>query len=155
MSKTNQKTAVYNAVKSVVSFEDNDVVQLTKDEKSTVVSILVAGFEADEIELKNPQTDLKKYCGGLLNNWLRKDTRMNGGSAYVTKNPGSRAGSGDAMIKNLKLLKQKEGLTTEEIAKIDQAIADRLAIIKPKVEKKVDFNEIPAELLASLGLEIE
>ena len=155
MSKMTQKEAVYNAISEVKSFEDNDVVELTKDERATVRTMLVASFEADEIELKSPQDDLKKYCSGLINNWLRKDTRMNGGSAYVTKNPGSRAGAGDAMIKNLKLLKQKEGLTTEEIAKIDSAIADRLAVIKPKVEKKVDLNEIPAELLASLGLEIE
>jgi len=38
---------------------------------------------------------LRSYCSGLQSNWLRKDTRLNGGVKYVAKNPGSRAGSTD------------------------------------------------------------
>lgn len=140
----NQKEATYAAVKEVKDFEDGSKVTLTKDEKATVKEILVEGFEANEIELKSPQDDLNKYVNGLLNNWLRKDLRMNGNKEYETKHPGSRKGQGDAMVKNLRLLKKT---VTDEaaVAEIDAAITARLTEIKPAITKVIDPDAIPEE----------
>jgi hypothetical protein len=156
----NQKTGVYNAVKSITSFDDGFCVQLTKDEKATVIEIVCAGFESGEIEMSEKAKDkyigdtkLKSYVGGLVNNWLRKDTRMNGGDKYVTKNPGSRAGSGDTILKNLRLLKST--ITDEaKLESIDSAIDARMAEIATEKAKdvEIDFSTIDPELLKKLGL---
>ena len=141
----NQKTAVYSAISEVKSFEDFTKVELSKDEKATVKSILVAGFEAGEIELTRAQDDLNKYVNGLIGNWLRKDKRLNGGVKHEITNPGSRAGQGDAMVKNLRILLSQ---TEDETAKVDiqAAIDGRLATIKPATAAKVvDPNEIPED----------
>lgn len=141
----NQKTAVYEAIQSVKDFTDGDAVTLTKDEKTEVKSLLVTGFQNEEIELKSKQDDLNKYVNGLLNNWLRKDKRLNGGSAYKAKNPGSRTGQQDPQVKNLRLLKKT---VTDEtaIADIDAAIQARIAEIKPEKVITVDAEFIPADL---------
>ena len=147
-----QKEAVYNAIKEIKSFEDGSVVTLTKEEKKTVRDVLVEGFKNKTIELIKAQSDLPKYSSALLNNWMRKDTRMNGDVVYKTKNPGSRAGSQDVMIKNLRILKSNT-TDTNDIAKIEEAIQTRLLEIKPEAAKKVvDLNEIPRDLLESLGI---
>jgi len=142
----NQKEAVYNAIQEVKTFEDGSKVDLTKDEKSTVKAMLVTGFEEGKIELKSEQDDLGKYVNGLINNWLRKDTRMNGGTTYTCKNPGSRTGQQDPMIKNLRLLKKREGITESDLAEIDVAIAARLSEIKPaKAAQTIDVSALPEE----------
>ena len=140
----NQKTATYNAIKSVIDFEDNDKVTLTKDQKAAVKEILVRQFENDEIELKSPQDDLGKYVNGLINNWLRKDKRLNGGTTYTATNPGSRAGQGDPQVKNLRLLK-KTVTDPDAIADIDAAISARLAEIRPEKKLNIDATAIPEE----------
>lgn len=157
----NQKAAVYNAVSSITNFEDGDKVTLTTEGRAQIISIVAAGFEANEVSMSevacqkylgNPQ-ELKKYTSGLVNNWLRKDTRMNGGDKYTTKNPGSRAGNGDSMVKNLKALKST--LTDQDkIDQVEQAIQQRQAELKAEKAKDVaiDFDQIPAELKATLGL---
>ena len=143
--KLNQKEAVYNAIKEIVEFEDGDVVELSKDEKCEVVDILVDGFENNQIQLNSPQRDLKKYASGLLNNWLRKDTRMNGGTKYEIKNPGSRTGQSDDQVKNLRILKRAV-TDPADIAAIDAAIAARIAELKPTQTLTVDATAIPEHL---------
>ena len=96
---------------------------------------------------------LKSYVGGLVNNWMRKDKRLNGGETYITKNPGSRAGNADALIKNLKLLRSTMS-DTDKIAEIDADIESRQAEIKVEKAKdvEIDMDQIPAELREKLGL---
>jgi len=156
----NQKEAVFTAVASITSIEDNTV-SLTTDQRAQVISIVAAGFEANEISMSeaacvkylgNP-TELRKYSSSLVNNWLRKDTRLNGGAKYETKNPGSRAGSQDDMVKNLKAL--RASITdADKIAQIDEAITTRQAELKaaqaPTVQ--VNYDLIPADLKSKLGL---
>ncbi|MFP5492661.1 MAG: hypothetical protein ACLGG0_14245 [Bacteriovoracia bacterium] len=52
-----------------------------------ICAALVAGFQAKKITLKDTESNKKKmadakamelYCLGLLNNWLRRDKRING-----------------------------------------------------------------------------
>ena len=149
MTKLNQKEAVFNAVTEVIGVtrteEDITPLKLDKDQKASVREILLEGFENEEIELKNDPKDMKKYVNGLLNNWLRKDKRFNGNVTYKAKNPGSRAGQGDAQIKNLRLL-LKTDIDDDAKAEINQAIQDRLAEIKPEKKIEVDATVIPEHL---------
>lgn len=150
--KVSQKEAVYNAITSICDLTEGNAVELDKASKATVVETLVKGFESGEIELSSKQDDLKKYSTGLLNNWLRKDKRLNGGIQYVAKNPGSRSGNADPVIKNLRMLAKTDGLSAEQITSINQEIADRVAAMKPKKEVSVDMDAIPADIKAKLGL---
>jgi len=108
-----QKEGVYNAVVAFhndngLSFEDGNKVEFSKDDRATVIGIIYEAFNAGEIDMSteaktnfDTPEKLKTYTNGLLSNWLRKDVRLNGGSKYVAKNPGSRAGQGDETVKNL------------------------------------------------------
>ena len=155
-TKINQKSAVYSAVTSVLAeagihFEDGNNIQgaMTKELRAQVNAILVQGFKAGSIELDREYTDseLKAYVSGLQSNWLRKDKRFNGGTQYVAKNPGSRQGSSDAMLKNLKALRSTLS-DPSDIAEVDAHIQARLAEIKPTKTVSVDFSSLPAELQA-------
>lgn len=161
MSKTTQKQAVRNAIFSVlearnISYELNGPVAIgdvmTADDKSAAREILFTGFRNGEIEYKegfdskvNDDTELKKYVSGLLNNWMRKDKELNCGEVYKTKNPGSRAGSADPQIKELrKLLKVTESESDKKA--IQDAITARLAQIKPEKTVQIDASALPEHL---------
>lgn len=156
-----QKAAVYNAVSSITQFDDGDKVELTKEQRAQVVEMVCAGFQANEVSLSDAARakfdtpeKLRSYTSGMVNNWLRKDTRLNGGSKYVTKDPGSRTGSGDAVIKNLKLLKST--ITDEaKITEIDHAIEARKSELAAEKAKNVqiDYSAIDPALLAKLNIE--
>lgn len=161
MSKTSQKQAVRNALFSVllergVTYELNGDVAindvLTADDKATAREILFTAFRNSEVEFKEAfqakvdvDTELKKYISGLVNNWTRKDKELNCGVIYKAKNPGSRAGSGDSQVKEMrKLLK----VTTDAEAKasIQAAITARLATIKPEKSVTIDASALPEGL---------
>lgn len=161
MSKLSQKQAVRNAIFSTLedrgeSFELNGPVAINEvfssDDKAKAREILFTGFKNAEIEYKDSfqskvddDTELKKYVSGLLNNWMRKDKELNCGEIYKAKNPGSRAGSQDAKVKEMrKLLK----VTTDESAKvmIQEAIQSRLAEIKPAKTVEINASELPEHL---------
>jgi len=155
---TSQKQAVTNAVLSLFpDYELNGEVKLSSllntDIKNQLKSILSEGFEAGEIAMSeqakakyigNP-TDMTKYCGGLLDNWVRKNKEFNNGEAYVTKNPGSRAGSGDEQIRAMRALKKTTNDTTQ-LAAIDAEIAKRLAEIKPVQAVEINVEALPESL---------
>lgn len=149
-----QKDGVFACVEAFMSetgrpFEEGMEVKLDRDERKTVIAMLVASTNAGEIDVKSPKArlDLPDYWNGCLSNWLRKDTRLNGGSAYVTKNPGSRAGAGDKQLKALKgLLAKVKG--TENEAVVQGHIKTReteLAALKAKTVT-IDIDQIPEEL---------
>ena len=109
-----QKDSVFAAVTTVLEEsgqEINGAVTLTKDQRSQVVSMVASSLMSGETEFSSEASakydtldKVKSYTVGLVNNWLRKDTRLNGGSKYQPKNPGSRQGSSDPVIKELKKL---------------------------------------------------
>jgi len=154
MTKLSQKDAVFNAITEVIgetrTEETTTPLTLTKDQKASVREILIEGFENDEIEIKNGQEDIKKYVNGLLNNWMRKDKRFNGNVSYKAKNPGSRVGQGDAIVKNLRLL-LKTDVNDEAKIEINQAIQDRLAELKPEKKVDIDASVIPEHLQHLIG----
>src|SRR5690606_23085189 len=88
---------------------------------------------------------LKDYVKGMVNNHLRKDTRLNGGEKYETKNPGSRAGSGDEQLRSMRALRAT--VTSEaDKAKVDEAIKARLAELQAE-KNKGKVKEINADLI--------
>lgn len=133
-----QGEAVFQAIQLVVERHQVRVegaVQLTKVQLDEVYSNVFMAFKTGEtVHTKNPdEAALRKYIPGLVNNWLRKDSRLNGGTKYTTKKPGSRSGSGDESVKAMRTLLS---VTTDPSvrAQIQAAIDERIASLKPKTE---------------------
>lgn len=131
----NQRQAVFSVISSV--FGDigaNEVVKLDKPQLAVVHDELFKLFKSGQVEYRGGCPDdakLKKYIPGLVNNWMRKDLRLNGGTPYTTKNPGSRQGSGDETVKAMRALL---GAVTDpnQKAAIQAEIDARIATLKPK-----------------------
>jgi hypothetical protein len=144
MSKMTQKEAVFVAITNICGVHDGAYTP-TKEQRAQVNMVLFQGFRSEKIELERQFDDaeLKSYVSGLQSNWLRKDKRLNGGTAYIAKNPGSRTGSIDPQIKAMRTLQST--LTTEaDIAEVQVHIDARLAEMKPK--KVIDLSALPEEL---------
>lgn len=89
-----QREAVYTEVmrlireeKIVVSDKQPIKPLLNETHVKKICAALVAGFQGKKIALKDTEANKKKladskamglYCLGLLNNWLRRDKRLNG-----------------------------------------------------------------------------
>lgn len=152
--KQTQKEAVFQAMVNVVGTQE-EAYAPTKEQRAQVNNILFEGFRNGTIELdKSDMSDskLKSYVSGLQSNWLRKDTRLNGGTKYVAKNPGSRAGSGDASLKAMRTLLASVK-TDEERAEIQGYIDIRLSEISASKAKTVtiDYSVLPADLAAKFS----
>lgn len=158
-----QKEAVFSAIQNVFSQNNKSIdgtVELSKEERASVVQIVTAGITAghvafsDEAAAKYDTAEkIKGYVSGMVGNWLAKDKRLNGGNKYEAKNPGSRASQGDEMLKNLKALRSQ--LTdSAHLSAVDEKIAERTNELSASKAKKVevDFSKIPADLLASLNM---
>ena len=157
--KQSQKEAVFTAVVNVlaqegISITEGEPVKMTKEFRAQVNNILFEGFRNGTIELDREfsDSDLKGYVSGLQSNWLRKDKRLNGGTQYVAKNPGSRAGSGDPTLKAMRQLMST--LTTDaDKAEVQSHIDARLAEIQASKAKTVniDYSVLPADLAAKFS----
>jgi hypothetical protein len=156
-----QKEAIFQAVTSVLEennqkIQDGVAVELTKDQKSLVVNMVAQSFHSGDTEMKESAREKyntvelleSKYVPGLLNNWLRKDTRLNGGTKYETKNPGSRKGSSDPVIRELKKL--LANVDDDQKAAVQEEIDKRLAeLSKLQAEKRkqsIDASKLPEHL---------
>ena len=152
MTTVNQKEATYQAICNVTGHKGEGVLEISKDQRAQVNMILFEGFRSGHITLDREfsDADLKQYVSGLQSNWIRKDKRLNGGVAYTAKNPGSRAGSGDAMIQNLKKLMST--LTTDDDkAEVQGYIDARQAELNVAKQEVIDFSALPADLAAKFG----
>lgn len=155
MSKQSQKDAVFAAVSNILSQNETPIqegvaVTMTKELRAQVNAILFEGFRTGTIELDKSDisdSDLKGYVSGLQSNWLRKDKRLNGNTAYIAKNPGSRAGSGDAQLKAMRTLLSTLSNETEK-AEVQSYIDARVGEIQASKIKAVaiDFSSLPADL---------
>jgi hypothetical protein len=157
----NQRTATCNALIAVLSARGVDyelggekIIKdvLTKKDIETVQDVVFAGFRKGEIEMSADSKakyaedkELKKYVSGLVNNWIRKAPEFNNDQAYVAKNPGSRAGSQDEQVKNMKaLLAQTTDATHRKM--IQDALDARIAEIKPTKSVEIDASKLPDSL---------
>jgi len=172
MKVKSQREAVYQAIVNAYSeagihFEDGMDVsgQVQGEFRAGVQAILCEGFRGGTIEfeatpsnkekLANP-SKLSAYVSGLISNWVRKDTRLNGGDKYVAKNPGSRTGQSDEQMKTLRALK-KQFAGTDKEALVDAQIEKRKAEIAAAKTKTValtpeQIDALPADVRESLGL---
>lgn len=129
---------------------------ISKDQTSQIVdavtaSILEGGtdFSAAARSKYDEPKKIRSYVVGMVNNWFRKGKELNGGGVYVPKNPGSRAGSGDAELKELKLLKKaltERNAQPEALAKVDAAITARLEVLGATKKVEINLDLIPEEL---------
>lgn len=143
----NQKEAVFQAVTLVKGEESfTGPVVLSREEREQVSKFVADSFTKGEVSFadgKREGKELSVYVSGLISNWLRKDERLNGKVKYVPKNPGSRAGNGDEMLKAMRLLLQA---TTDPDAKreIQSEIDKRMGELKPK--KTINTDALPEHL---------
>lgn len=163
----NQRQATVSTIINVlkergVNYELNGAVSvsevLTDSDKQKVRDQLFHMFRAGKVQYSvefaskvNDDKELKSYISGLTNNWIRKATEFNSGTKYQAKNPGSRQGSSDDQIKEMKLLLS---VTTDPEARklIEKAIEARISEIKPEKKTSIDLDKIPEALRAQLGL---
>lgn len=149
-----QNDAVFQAVCQVLGADGFDgAVELGENERKEVVTIVTAGilsghvdFSAEARSKYDTESKVRTYVVGMVSNHLRKDKRMNGGVKYETRNPGSRAGSGDDTLRALKALRST--LTSDsDIAQIDEAINARMQELQAAKAKKIEINveALPAE----------
>jgi hypothetical protein len=158
MTKLTQREAVFNAITSVladhgVEFEAGTDVgpSMNKDIRSEVNAILFEGFRQGKIEISKEysDSDLKAYVSGLQSNWIRKDKRLNGNTQYIAKNPGSRAGSGDAQLKAMRGLLKSLPAGSAEASEVQTHIDRRVSELSAsKVKTTVDFANLPEALRA-------
>lgn len=145
-----QREAVYQVTTEVLASKGiefmptvTDVRDLANsDIRSEITSKIVTLFQEGQVEFKSTESNqeklsdpkkLRSYVTGLITNWFNKDPQLNGGAKYEAKNPGSRQGSGDPQMKELRLLRKQlvaNGSSPDSIARVDQAIADRAAELK-------------------------
>ena len=151
----NQKEAVFKAVAEITGTvpAGEKAISLSTEQRKQVVNVLVEGFKSGSIPISanKPDAELKKYVTGLLDNWLRKDKRLNGNTKYATKSPGSRKGQGDAQVKEMRKLLKTE-LSPAQKAAVEAALAKRIADIKPAKTIEINVDSLPAELIDALGL---
>ena len=153
----NQREATVNCILSVleergVEYELNGPTPinevLTPDDKKNVRSILFTMFQQQKIDFRDTSrlSDTKymtDYISGLVNNWIRKAPEFNNDSKYQAKNPGSRYGTQDEQVREMKkLLSTVTDQATKDI--IQSHIDTRLQELKPAVTVNLDL--IPASL---------
>jgi hypothetical protein len=147
-NQVNQRTGVYLAIVAVLGANHGkiDWDNLPKEKKDAIFAHLQKEFVAGNIDLKGHRTPdwIAKYIPGLVNNWVRKDKRLNGDTVYVPKNPGSRQGSGDEQLTAMRALLQ---VTTDATARatIESEIAKRKVEIAPK-PKEIKISALPEHL---------
>ena len=157
----NQRNATVGTILSVlkergVDYKLNGEVTMsevfTDEDKAKVRGILFAGFRKGEIEMATDSKSkyaedkaLNTYITGLINNWVRKAPEFNGGQTYAPKNPGSRAGSGDEQIVEMKkLLSQTSDPTAK--ATVQAAIDARKAELAQQNAPVIDVSKLPENL---------
>ena len=163
--KNTQRNAVFAAICNIRNVESFDgPVTLTKDERGLVHQMVCEGSRSGAIEFENTPANQEKlasdsklsgYVSGLISNWLRKDTRLNGGGKYVAKNPGSRAGQSDEQMKTLRALaKQFAGTDKEQVvlAQIEKRKSELAAAKVKSVELTPEqIDALPADVKEALG----
>ena len=135
---------------------------VTKEIRANIIACVTNGLLSGEVEMSaegkakyDTEGKMRGYVSGLVSNWFRKDTRLNGNVKHTVKNPGSRAGAGDEQIKALKLLREVKADDAEAVAEIDKAIERRRAELKPTRSVELTDEQIallPADLRAKLSL---
>ena len=117
-----------------------EIVDGNKSIKDAIVGRLVEMIEKGEMPLDSKQEDNKKYCVGLLNNWLRRDEALNGGVKYQGK-----VGNSDPAIREARKL--LNSVTDESVKATIQATIDEMVAAKKKESAPtIDIDKLPESL---------
>ena len=168
-----QREAVFNATIQVLQEAGIDFVLnrtdvhsvVTKEHRAQILEVVTSMFQRGEVLFSDTEanrkklsdrSELRKYVSGLVSNWHNKDKALNAGRTYEVKTPGSRQGSADAQLKELKLLRkalQERNASQESVAAVDQAIETRQQELNQtkKIKTRVNVEFLPEELRALLG----
>ena len=152
----NQREATFNAISKVTTIVNP--MTLSDVHRKEVLTHLVAAFMSGQVDLNSGKEEkmsnpnkMKSYCIGLLNDFLRKDKRVNGGEKYEAKNPGSRSGNTDETVRELRKLKKSLGTDTSKTEIIDQEIEKCLAETVKAKAPKIDYSKIPANIMGLIS----
>jgi hypothetical protein len=157
-----QREATFNAITIVISnnnvnFNHGQNVKsvLTSSMKKAVKDALIQQFKAGKVDCTeefrrtklSSDSELSKYCSGLISNWIKKDPRLNGNNQYQAVNKGTRIGQSDLQVKELrKLLKITVGTDAQD--QVSQALSARLDELKaakaPQIS--IDVTALPEHL---------
>jgi len=147
-----QNDAVFQAVCSVLGAQSFDSkVLLTKEQKQSVIAIVTEGILAGQVDFSteaktnhDTPAKVKSYTGGMVDNHLRKDKRLNGGEKYEIKNPGSRSKS-DPTLRALKTLQSTQEPDSDSWHQIEAAIYDRQMELSKAKTVEIDLSALPEE----------
>lgn len=158
IQQVTQSDAVYASVvetlaENDITFETGMRVQdfLNKEIRATIKAKVLTMFSnglvrfSDQAKLQDTKY-MSSYVSGLITNWTNKDRRLNGGTKYQAKNPGSRPG--DATLKAMLAVQARFEVGSEEYEEIQKAIEDKTSEIssKKKTTSKLDLSSLPEEL---------
>jgi hypothetical protein len=155
MSKLTQHAAVVQVTQAHFGEKfspGSDVKEIaTKSDKQAIAAKIAEMMLEGAVELsdaarakygESAEILTSKYVVGMVTNWFNKSKELNGGVKYETKNPGSRVGAGDAQLKEMRILRKQlaELGNTEGLARVDEAIAQRLAEIGAAKQPTIEIN---------------
>lgn len=154
-----QSETVIKVVHSVCGVKTEKYILSTEDRKK-VVDLVTESILASETDFSdkakakyNTPKLVREYTVGMVSNHLRKAPELNGGVKYVPTNPGSRTGSQDPEVKNIKLLIKSGKLSPEQTILAQQAVDVKVAELRAnKAQVEIDYDVIPSDLLKSLGI---
>lgn len=162
-----QSQAVYQATKQVcdehgIEFADGmDFKEVFNgDQRGEVIDIvtqMLINGEADFSDKARAKYDtpekVRGYCSGMVSNWYRKMPQLNGNTQYKAKNPGSRTGSQDEEVKNLKALLKSDQLDDDGQAIVQKRLDERIKELKAaKSQVEINYDALDPALLESLGI---
>jgi hypothetical protein len=140
-----QKQIVFELVSTMFSPSDSGAYILSKEDRHAVAAKVIAAINEGDVEVKSTKVKPETYVPGMVSNWLRKDSRLNGDVKYT---PGFRKGpNGDPQLKAMRALK---AITTDpdKLAVIEQHIARKELELARPAAASVDFDSLPEELKA-------
>jgi len=158
----NQKEATVGSIISVlynrgIEYELNGPTPvralLTTEDRANVREMLLDGFAKGQIEMtaqgqanNNTPALMKKYVDGLIGNWVSKYDGFNCGEKHTTKNPGSRTGSKDECIVEMKKVLSTLPVGSDNYELVQAEIAKRQAEISPTKMVEIDVSALPESL---------
>lgn len=136
---------------------------LSSEDKKAIVSMVFEGMVNGDISVtdkskanyENDHKAWKRYTTGLLNDRLRKAKALNGNTTYVAKEPGKLSGSRDPELKALMqvlTLDNAPEVKAEIEAEIDRRKSEIAATKAAKTVKPINYDALPADLRAKLGI---
>lgn len=170
-----QKEVTYNAVINVlgsVTAGTDVAAVITKDERKQVIDYIFTECKNGDVAFKDTQanadklsddTKLRAYASSLVNNYLRKDLRLNGGEPYKRSGVTRATGARDPQLKAMNALLEQQQLdpdaNAENIINLQIAIAEKQAeIVAARNAKKtpvIDYDAIPDDVLKVMGLPVK